>query len=210
VVSPDQALILLLLPYLAHRRNKNPFFKLLHRLRLRLGLPPGPERSFPHPALRQAARSITRRFAVDDHPSATTIVVKPHPKNQLDTGLICASLRRSLGRAHPVTVLPLSADVPLEQLVVSLPPTPTPGRLRLLGFGTNLLAARVFLFPSPVSISLVERQPSRTIRLLANAFESLLHRTEFLRRRHMSRLMASLEGGLEGLQTSQTSGAGPR
>lgn len=212
LVGPPEkgGVVLLLLPYLTHRKTKWPFHKYTRRILRKLGLfkPPDPYRD--HPVIHNAANSISNDRDFGGRQASATIYIKPHPKNNHETEVIRTSLLRCLDSADRYTVHSVPADLPLEQLVAGLSATKALSSLRILGFGTNLLAAKVFLYPSAVPVSLVDSASSLITRNVTRVFDFFIHRSEFLRRRHVSRLLASLNSGLEGLPSPSASSVSPR
>ena len=86
-------------------------------------------------------------------PAAAPLLVQAHPKNEANLGLI-DQLLRPLRPDAPLQVL-ASTD-PLEVRLSSRWSPEGSGRWRVLGFGTNLLAAAVFLAPYHRSVTLCQ------------------------------------------------------
>jgi hypothetical protein len=189
---------LLLFPYLTHPTNKKLFPKLYSRLRKWLGIKPRDEQYLSHIAIDQAAQFIAKGLKDANADQPAIIYLKPHPKNFGQIDQISRSLQRKLGNKKSCfQISPISADLLLEQIVSELSCVSHDRLPVIIGFGTNLLAAELFLYPFCENVKLVSREEIRLFQFLDNAFQFAFHRTEFLRRRHVSRLMASLRSGLE-------------
>ncbi|MFM7236464.1 MAG: hypothetical protein ACKOYK_06820 [Cyanobium sp.] len=164
----------------------------------------GSSSPLPHLAIQQAALFIRRQ-----HPASTEthsiIYLKPHPKNLKQVDAIRDSLLRSLDASGQYAVVPISADVPLEEFLSALPADFPFSRLTIIGYGTNLLAAKLFLYPSQGLSIMLENGQSDLFRFFYGCFEFLVFRSEFLRKRHVSRLLTSLNEGLLSLPPTEGS-----
>jgi hypothetical protein len=158
----------------------------------------------PYLPIRQAALFIRHQ-----HPASkethSIIYLKPHPKNFKHVDEIRHSLLRSLEANDQYAVVPISADVPLEEFLSGLPLGFPSSRLKIIGYGTNLLAAKIFLYPSQGLSTMLENGQSDLFRFFYGCFEFLVFRSEFLRKRHVSRLLTSLNEGLLSLPSTEGS-----
>lgn len=164
----------------------------------------GSSSPLPHLAIQQAALFIRHQ-----HPASkethSIIYLKPHPKNFKQVDAIRDSLLRSLDAPGQYAVITISADVPLEEFLSALPADFPFSRLKIIGYGTNLLAAKIFLYPSQGLATMLENGQSDLFRFFYGCFEFLVFRSEFLRKRHVSRLLTSLNEGLLSLSPKEGS-----
>ena len=140
--------------------------------------------------IRAALAPLVRR-----HP-CQPVWIQPHPKNLSHLEVLEAALRPTVGASR---LQLLAGEAPLELLLIQqLAAGPAEGAVA--GFGTNLLAAAVFLHPHAHRVQLCEvprgRGPLGCWRLGCAA---LLQRREWMRRRHVQGTLANLRAALQQL-----------
>ena len=121
------------------------------------------------------------------------LYVQAHPKNHQDLKLIEQQLIRGLKGTDNVQLNVLPCDAPLELILCDLISTsPTPC-IQIVGFGTNILSAAAFLHSRPHGVSLCDKKAEGRIQRLWNFwFDSLIHRRELLRQRHVRKALNQL------------------
>ena len=138
---------------------------------------------------RRAIRAALRLFPAD-----ASLWVQAHPKNETHHGLI-ERLVAPLRSGRPWQLLP--ADDPLEVRLSSGSSGEGSGHWRVLGFGTNLLAAAVFLAPHHRGVGLC--QPAETGGWWRWS-DPWLNRREWHRSQHVRALLTNLLDALDRLQ----------
>ena len=142
-------------------------------------------------------RSYFRRAvgsALRHLPAAAPVAVQAHPRNEAHHGLI-DQLLRPLRPNAVLEVLP-STD-PLEVRLSSEWSPEGGGRWRVLGFGTNLLAAAVFLAPDHRGVTLCQPADEGW---WWRCSDSWLNRREWRRSQHVRAVLANLLDALDRLQ----------
>ena len=139
--------------------------------------------------LRAAVRGFTGQLPAD-----VPLLLQAHPKNVRDHALIRA-LFSPLHPGGPFEVLP--ADAPLEVRLSARPSAQTSGGLRVAGFGTNLLAAAVFLHPCSDAVQLCQPAGFRWW------IDAVFNRREWLRQRQVKAALANLQRALKQLPSTQ-------
>jgi hypothetical protein len=127
-------------------------------------------------------------------PADASLWVQAHPKNETHHGLI-ERLLAPLRSGRPWQLLP--ADDPLEVRLSSGWSSEASGPWQLLGFGTNLLAAAVFLAPHHRRVKL--RQPDGQ-GWWRRCSDPWLNRREWRRSQHVGALLSNLLDALDQLQ----------
>ena len=140
--------------------------------------------------IRAALVPLVRR-----HPGQP-VWIQPHPKNLSHLEILQAALRSTVGASR---LQLLAGQAPLELLLIQqLAAGPAQGAVA--GFGTNLLAAAVFLHPHAHRVELCEYPRRRGLlgwwRLGRAAF---MQRREWLRRRHVQATLSNLQAALQQL-----------
>lgn len=176
--------VMLCLPYL-----KLQTWRFRWRLMGRsLGWRPAPvieNRSYVSRAVRSAWRPL---------PAAAPLRVQAHPKNEAHHGLI----ERLLAPLRPDAALQvLGSTDPLEVRLSSGWSPEVSGRWHVLGFGTNLLAAAVFLAPNHRGVTLCQPADKGWWRRCSDPW---LNRREWRRSQHVRALLANLLDALDRLQ----------
>ena len=138
--------------------------------------------------IRRAVRAVWRHL-----PEAAPLRVQAHPKNEAHHGLI-EQLLRPLRPAAALEVLP-STD-PLEVRLSSGWSPEGSGRWKVLGFGTNLLAAAVFLAPHHRGVTLCRPAEKGWWRRCS---DSLFNRREWRRSQHVRAILTNLLAALDQL-----------
>ena len=141
-------------------------------------------------------RSYFRRAvgsALRHLPAAAPVAVQAHPRNEAHHGLI-DQLLRPLRPNAVLEVLP-STD-PLEVRLSSEWSPEGGGRWRVLGFGTNLLAAAVFLAPDHRGVTLCQPADEGWWWRWSDQW---LNRREWRRNHHLRRLLNNLLAALDQL-----------
>ena len=182
--GPQTAGVLLCLPYL-----RVPQWHVCWRLLGRsFGWRPAPgieNRTYFKRAICAALRPL---------PANAPLRVQAHPKNETHHGLIerlLASLRP--GRSWEL----LPADEPLEVRLLRGWSDEGIGRWNVLGFGTNLLAAAVFLSPHHRGVGLCQPAEQGWWR---RCIDPWLNRREWKRSQHVGPLLTNLLDALDKLQ----------
>ena len=142
-------------------------------------------------------RSYFRRAvgsALRHLPAAAPVAVQAHPRNEAHHGLI-DQLLRPLRPNAVLEVLP-STD-PLEVRLSSEWSPEGGGRWRVLGFGTNLLAAAVFLAPDHRGVTLCQPADEGWWWRCSDPW---LNRREWRRSQHVRAVLANLLDALDRLQ----------
>lgn len=187
----------LLLPFLALPENKEVLTKLVFRARKRLGILGRYSRTYlPHPVLKVAAKTVSVGSFLVNCSTSPILYVKAHPKNQKNIDLILASLAKMLGVRSTIELRSFPPDLPLEEIIISVSAKSSTDRLQVLGFGTNLLSAMLFLYPDLDRVTLLHPAPSDFPPVFSMGYEFVFNRKELLRRRHVSSLIASLRSAL--------------
>ena len=184
IVTPSADAVMLCLPYLKIK---------VWRVRVRMmgrsfGLRQSPairNRNY----LRAAVRGFTGQL-----PATVSLLLQAHPKNLRDHALIRA-LFSPLRPGGPIEVLP--ADAPLEVRLSAGPSVQTPEGLQVAGFGTNLLAAAVFLHPGNDGVHLCQPAGFRWW------IDAVFNRREWLRQRQVKAALTNLQRALKQLRESQ-------
>lgn len=198
--AEGEQLEILLLPFLALPENKQVLPKILYRTKKRLGILGGYKRKFlPHPILKAAARNISESVYPTISSRGSVLYVKAHPKNSKHIDLIVASLGKMLGSGSAIRIRPLPTDLPLEEILIAFVNTHSTDRLRVFGFGTNLLSAMLILYPEIECVTLLHTSRRGIPEFLDSLFEFLFNRKELLRKRHVTCLIASLRSSLKSL-----------
>lgn len=139
--------------------------------------------------LRAAVRGFVRLLPAD-----IPLLLQAHPKNVMDHALI-RDLFSPLHPGGPFEVLP--ADAPLEVRLSAGPAAQSSQSLLVAGFGTNLLAAAVFLYPCINSVHLCKS---------AGAWwwiDAVFNRREWLRQRQVKAALVTLQRALRELPAAQ-------
>lgn len=139
--------------------------------------------------LRAAVRGFTGQL-----PANVPLLFHAYPKNVRDHALIRA-LFSPLHPGGPFEVLP--ADAPLEVRLSALPSAQTFEGLRVAGFGTNLLSAAVFLYPSSDAVILCQPAGFRWW------VDAVFNRREWLRQRQVKAALTNLQRALSQLPEIQ-------
>ena len=139
--------------------------------------------------VRRAVRSAWSHL-----PAETTLAVQAHPKNEAHHDLI-EKLLRPLQPGRLLELLP--SDAPLEVRLSSGLSLEGSGRWRVLGFGTNLLAAAVFLAPQHHGVGLC--QPAEEC-WWRRCLDQWLNYREWRRRQHVHAALSNLLDALDQLQ----------
>ena len=137
---------------------------------------------------RRAVRAVWRHL-----PEAVPLRVQAHPKNEAHHGLI-EQLLRPLRPAAALEVL-ASTD-PLEVRLASGWSPEGSGRWQVLGFGTNLLAAAVFLAPHHRGVTLCRPVEKGWWRRCSDPW---LNRREWRRSQHVCAVLTNLLDALDRL-----------
>ena len=136
--------------------------------------------------IRDAIASVRRR--VRPRP----VLIQLHPKNRRHLDAI----RTALGPAvEALTVQVLSGDAPLEVLLARRATSNGLPSGSVAGFGTNLLAAAVFLYPHHERVELCLSPQGWWQKAMA----VVIHHRELLRRRHVQATLVNLQGALRQL-----------
>ena len=135
---------------------------------------------------RRAVRAVWRHL-----PEAVPLRVQAHPKNEAHHGLI-EQLLRPLCPAAALEVL-ASTD-PLEVRLASGWSPEGSGRWQVLGFGTNLLAAAVFLAPHHRGVTLCRPVEKGWWRRCSDPW---LNRREWRRSQHVRAVLTNLLDALD-------------
>ena len=142
-------------------------------------------------------RSYFRRAvgsALRHLPAAVPVGVQAHPKNEAHHGLIDQLLRP----LRPIAALQLLASTdPLEVRLSSGWAREGSAPWRVLGFGTNLLAAAVFLAPDHRGVTLCQPADEGW---WWRCSDSWLNRREWRRSQHVRAVLANLLDALDRLQ----------
>ena len=120
--------------------------------------------------------------------------VQAHPKNESHHGLI-ERLLAPLRPDAPIQVL--GSTDPLEVRLSSGWSSEASGPWQLLGFGTNLLAAAVFLAPHHRGVTLCQPAEQGWWRRCSDPW---LNRREWRRSQHVGALLSNLLDALDQLQ----------
>ena len=139
--------------------------------------------------VRRAVRAAWRHL-----PEAAPLRVQAHPKNVTHHGLI-EQLLRPLRPDAALEVL-ASTD-PLEVRLASGWSSEGSGRWQVLGFGTNLLAAAVFLAPHHCGVTLC--QPADKV-WWRRCSDPWLNRREWRRSQHVRAVLSNLVDALDQLR----------
>ena len=148
-------------------------------------------------ALGIESRAYFRRAisaAVRPVPANAPLRVQAHPKNESHHGLI-ERLLASLRPSRSWELLPAAA--PLEMRLLSGCSDEGSGRWPVLGFGTNLLAAAVFLAPHHRGVTLCQPAEQGWWR---RCTEHWLNRREWRRSQHVGALLSNLLDALDQVQ----------
>ena len=137
----------------------------------------------------RAIRSALRHVRAD-----APLWVQAHPKNEAHHSLV----QQLLNPLHQGRSLELfSSDAPLEVRLSSGWSCEESGPLNVLGFGTNLLAAAIFLAPHHRGVALC--QPAAQV-WWRDWSDQWLHRREWRRSQHVHALLTNLLDALDQLQ----------
>ena len=139
--------------------------------------------------LRAAVRGFIRQLPAD-----VPLLLQAHPKNAMDHSLIRA-LFSPLDPGGQFELL--QADAPLEVRLSARPSAQAFKTKRVAGFGTNLLAAAVFLHPEIDSVQLC--QPAGVWWWI----DAVFNRREWLRHRQVKAALANLQRALKQLPAPQ-------
>ena len=139
--------------------------------------------------VRRAVRSAWRHL-----PAAAPLRVQAHPKNESHHGLI-ERLLAPLRPDAPIQVL--GSTDPLEVRLSTGWSSEASGPWQLLGFGTNLLAAAVFLAPHHRGVTLCQPAEQGWWRRCSDPW---LNRREWRRSQHVGALLSNLLDALDQLQ----------
>lgn len=134
------------------------------------------------------------RLLVRQQPSDVPLLLQAHPRNVSDHSLI-RTLFSHLKSCGPFELLP--ADAPLEARLSSRPFTQDSRSVQVAGFGTNLLAAAVFLHPCSDCVHLCQTAGCRWW------VDAVLNRREWLRQRQVKAALTNLQSALRQLPASQ-------
>ena len=134
------------------------------------------------------------RAALRPLPADASLWVQAHPKNETHHGLI-ERLVAPLRSGRPWQLLP--ADDPLEVRLSSGSSGEGSGHWRVLGFGTNLLAAAVFLAPHHRGVGLCQPAEKGGCWRWSDQW---LNRREWRRSQHVRALLTNLLDALDQLQ----------
>ena len=137
----------------------------------------------------RAIRSALRHVRAD-----APLWVQAHPKNEAHYSLV----QQLLNPLHQGRSLELfSSDAPLEVRLSSGWSREGSGPLNVLGFGTNLLAAAIFLAPHHRGVALCQPADEGWWR---DCSDQWLHRREWRRSQHVDALLTNLLDALDQLQ----------
>ena len=142
-------------------------------------------------------RSYFRRAvssALSHLPAAVPLGVQAHPKNEEQHDLI-EQLLGPLQQGRSLELLP--ADAPLEVRLSSGWSREARGCWSVLGFGTNLLAAAVFLVPHHRNVALCKPAEDGWWRRYS---DPLINRREWRRSQHVHAVLTNLLDALDQLQ----------
>ncbi len=156
--------------------------------------------------LGQTANFINSRLNSTAGRQSFRVMVKPHPKNFRDLPEILSALAVLLGNHANYAIEGIEAESSLEEIFLAIGPESLAKiSISIVGFGTNVLSAMLLQYPYLGRVSLVPIAQTRVGRALRMSFNAIFNRSEFLRRRHVSAMMRSLQSQLSELTIAKSS-----
>ena len=194
--SSSNHTILLLLPFIPNSSKNFPtkvinwFNKRILRKRIKSHEPIKSRQS--KFILQSSQQVIDRRISSSN--KDFTLCLKFHPKNKKNEKVLAKYYESIVSSNRNVSLELLPADVPIESIIYEFKRFNSCQSLDVYGYGTNLLAVSIFLANKACKVRLCELggDQNKLKRMIKSSIFALTNQTEYLRRKHVKRLLNNL------------------
>ena len=123
-----------------------------------------------------------------------TLCLKFHPKNKKNEKELTKHYESIFSYNENISIELLPADVPIESIIYEFKRFNSCQSLDIYGYGTNLLAVSIFLANKHCKVRLCElgKDQNKLKRMIKSSIFALTNQTEYLRRKHVKRLLNNL------------------
>ena len=142
--------------------------------------------------LQSSQQVIDRRISSSN--KDFTLCLKFHPKNKKNEKVLAKYYESIVSSNRNVSLELLPADVPIESIIYEFKRFNSCQSLDVYGYGTNLLAVSIFLANKDCKVRLCELggDQNKLKRMIKSSIFALTNQTEYLRRKHVKRLLNNL------------------